>query len=238
VETLPDQIPIRVETGFLPGKTITVRMTASDGTVLDEKQIKTSSISSARSGEETTLHLKDSSIDEFELVVLYDGEVVRRHSVFDGPAPILRNLTARRVEAGIAVSATVRVPDEGLLLVERVGKPDATVPVPEDELVQRTIVIDESDFDKSGTTRVTVVWKRNSVRGSNRGNEVFPSIGFREISLPEETATPTQTQEVVRNSTSSATPSTTVGTAGFGLGQISLLGLTLFAYIWKRFNSK
>lgn len=239
VESIPTKIPVRVETGLLPGKSVTVSAVTLDGTVLDRKRINTSSIGGGRSVGETTLHLENTSVDEFELIVVHDGEAIRRHSVFDGPPPILRNLTVRRVESGIAVSATVRVPDEGAFLIERIGRSDVTVSVPEDELVRRTVVLKESDFDNDGETRVTLLWTQASAQSADLTQVVFPSIGFRQVSLPEETETPTETvtrtQSETPESTLSETPSTMVGFSGLGLVSVSLATLSLLC-CWRKFK--
>lgn len=249
-------------TPVLPGTELAIRAVAPDGTVLATDRVRTRerSQSSDRygpSGFETTLavgRLDDAAA--FDLVVTREGEPLAERRVVVGEAPRMWNTTARVVESGthegeIAVEATVRVPDDGFLVVYDDGEP-VSAPIPADRQARARLYVDRSAVDEDGDVYVLAVWDadgdgehdRNpdrlfrttaNVGASAQDDELdalVPVDGWQPPT-PTATATPSPTASPTPSPTATPSPTPTT-TPGFGWLAAVVGGAVAVLLRWTR----
>lgn len=272
-EHATENLTLTGSTPFLPDTSLTVRASASDGSTLATRNVSTTNANKStagfgRSTFETTLELVDlDANDTVEIAVVKDGAVLAERTLLVGQQAKMTNTSARLVTSGvhegeIVVTATLRLPEPGLLLVYVDGEAQS-VTVPEHQTVERTLYVGPDAVDEPGEVYPVVVWDRNEngvhdpdvdplysstldVGASAQDRELDAAI--RVAGWPPDTTTatsttreqPTTDERTTRGPTtteSTTTESTSTGIPGFG-PLMAVLGIGLAALLAVRSASE
>ncbi|WP_435066276.1 PGF-CTERM sorting domain-containing protein [Halobaculum sp. EA56] len=267
-ESAAEELRIVGTTPFLPNTNLTVRASVSNGSTLVVPDVETYNANDSTAGFghsefNTTLPLPDADADDtVEVVVVKDGTVLTERTILIGQQPRMSNTSARLVSSGphegnIAITATLRLPEPGLLLMYVDGEA-RSVAVPEHETVERTLYVDKAAVDESGHVYVLALWDRNENGVHDPDidtlytttSDVGASVEDRELDTqvrvdgwPPETSTstnPTQEPSTTASERTSDRPSTTEPTAtttpGFGV-LVGLLSIGCVALLVRRYSA-
>lgn len=184
----PDTTEIRVNgtTTVRPNETVTVRAVDSNGNTVAASRVRTAAASDAEphgpSTVEATVPVESvAAADAFWLRVERGGEVVGERPVAVGSPARVDNVSAELVSGGerdgqIRVTATARLPDEGLIVVAD-GESPTAVSVPEDQTVTRTVYANRSAVGGDGAVAVYAVWDRDGSGTLTDADEEWASLG-------------------------------------------------------------
>ncbi len=253
------RVTLHGATNHLPGTPLTVRAVRPNGTVVAERRVR------ARPGNATVadrptpspfaadLNLTALSSDDRVRLVVSDGErALSETTLFVGRPATVTNVSARLLAGGdgnrtarVGVRATVRVPDDGLLVVG-----DEAVSVPEDETVETLVYVDPGAVSPGGRMPVRVAWDRDGDGDRDEGEPVFEAVGRADrpendttrlvavAGLPTPTADPTTAATTERSSTSLRGPTLAPrdggeSLPGFGTGATVAAVVGTLA-VWRR----
>lgn len=255
-------------TPFLPSTNITIRAEAADSPSMVTRTVQTQNANASTDGFrpsafQTTLPLRDVNRNStVDITVVTEGTVLAEQTLLVGKPAKMYNTSARLVTSGphegeVAVTATMRLPEPGLLLVYIDGEPQ-TVSVPEHEAVERTLYVSQEAVDDHHNVYVLTMWDRNEngvydpdidtmfrttadVGASAQDIELDTQI--RVDGWPPKTTRRTTEQPATTTSGTSSTPtggtptapttsepsSTTIPGFGFGVGLAGIVAAALLA---------
>lgn len=259
-------------TPLLPGTILTIQASSRETSFFVAQTVRTANANVSTTGFgpstfRTTLPLTDVDRNStVEVTIVREGTILSEQTLIVGEPAKMYNTSARLISSGprageVAVTATLRLPEPGFLLVYEDGEPQ-TVSVPEHETVTRTVYVGLEAVEESHDVYALAKWDRNengiydpdidtlyettaNVGASVQDNKLdtlilvdaWPPNTMSPTTEPSKTTT-IGTSGNPADGPSTAPPtteSTSTSAPGFGLG-VALVGIVISALLATRYQ--